>query len=207
MPRRLPARTGLTPAFQSAPLHSAGAAAPDLEKRKHSPARRLLSLRSVPRLEAAGDSQADSDARRLARFAYHVEANKTEPRPRFPNFAPFGGWHDGTAKCYDARSSLAARLGTWPCFISQTQGVLCVVPPQHRHPLRRTPGAGEPRRLPPAPPSHPAARFTKHNSALCPKKTASLSRSLLFPPSRSAGQCARQARRHPSRHPPATSLN
>ena len=51
------------------------AAAPDLAD---SPARWPLSLRYVSQLEAAGDRQADSDARRLARFAYRVEANKRD---------------------------------------------------------------------------------------------------------------------------------
>ena len=50
------------------------------------------------------------------------------------------------------------------------------------------------------------ARFIEDNSLLCPRKRAfprghRLSRSLLTRTSRSSGQCARQAIRHPSRHP------
>ena len=37
-------------------------------------------------------------------------------------------------------------------------------------PASRVPPVLGPRRLPPAPPSHPAARFTKHNSVLWPRK-------------------------------------
>ncbi len=44
------------------------------------------------------------------------------------------------------------------------------------------PGAMGPRRLPPSPPSHPAARLNKDNSILSLQKSVHLSRSLLSRP-------------------------
>ena len=82
-------------------------------------------------------------------------------------FAPFGGWHEGSAGCYDARSYRRCASGH-PALLTPIKHkgsyVLC-------RPIAGTRSAGPPatgsRRLPPAPPPHPAARFTKHNWALC----------------------------------------
>ena len=69
-------------------------------------------------------------------------------------FAPFGGWHYGTANRYGAHSSLAPRLCVGLAPFLTHNDVLCVVPPQHRHPLRGPPGAGSP--PPPAVPTKPS---------------------------------------------------
>ena len=42
--------------------------------------------------------------------------------------------------------------------------------PWHRHPLTQDPRMPGPRRLPPTPPNHPAARFIEYNSVLWPDR-------------------------------------
>jgi len=98
---------------------------------------------------------------------------------------------------YGARSFVAVRL--WLRFASFLRHKSCYVfvPPLHRHPL-----AQDPRCQVPAVSSDSTARFTKHNSVLCPKKAASLSHSLLLGPRARPRQRPRQSRRHPSFHPP-----
>jgi hypothetical protein len=120
------AQTGLSmgPDFvrlQSAALHYASQPCPTFADF----ARALVaSLRSVPLPEAGGDRLgsmlADSPAR-----AYPVEADNSRPRPAI-----------GT--------SSVRRDGMKECSISQTQEPLCSLSPQHRHPLRRTPGCWVP---------------------------------------------------------------
>src|SRR5690349_474733 len=84
----------------------------------------------------------------------------------------------------------------------QTQELLYSKPPRCRFPLTREPlGHTGPRRLPPAPTSHPAARFIEYNSVLCPESLSGLSRCLLISPSHPVRQASRQARPHPSRQP------
>ena len=67
-----------------------------------------------------------------------------------------------------------------------------------RYPLRRASGA---RVSAVSSLNRSTARFIEDNSVLCPERRPGLSRSLLVQPSRSAGQRARQAVRHPSRPP------
>lgn len=79
-------------------------------------------------------------------------------------------WHEGPA---DATLLLRPRLGVCLALPVQTQELLYSKPPQHRHPLRRTPGAESPPsprgwlvRLAP----RPTARFIEYNSVLCPDR-------------------------------------
>jgi len=85
---------------------------------------------------------------------------------------------------------------------SKPQELLYVKPPQCRIPLAREPSALGPRRLPPTPPNHPAARCFKYNSVLWPTSLSRLSRSLLHRPcAPNSGGSARASRAlHPSRH-------
>ena len=184
------------------PLRST--ATPDLETTKTLARASAVSLRSVPQLEAVGDRQADSDARRLARFAYRVEANK---RNRDRANRPRSVRRDGMKDRPSATMLVPARLGTWPCSaLSNTRAVMSSCLPIAGTRCAGPPATG-PRRLPPAPPSHPAARFTKHNRALCSKGSLACHAHCCADPRARSAQCARQASRHPSRHPPATPLN
>ena len=116
------------------------------------------------------------------------QANTRRPAPVPTCSVRRMAWRTG--QVYGARSCAPV---TWPCFIPQTQELLYSVPPQHRHPLRRTPGAGSP--PPPACPTFPSGGpVDRYITPSCVQvHWLAWHSALLFPPSRPAGQCLRQS--------------
>ena len=112
-----------------------------------------------------------------------------------------GGRHGGPAKAYGARQAprlwfclALTRPDTRPCYTQSrpTSGPRSAGPPE----------AG-PRRLPPSPPDHPAARFIAYNRLLCPgglpRRHAPCSPDPPRPGASRAPAC-----RHPPCRPPRT---
>ena len=134
----------------------------------------------------------------LSRFrALHTRQDTATPRPIAVE----------RPRRLQPRSVLAWHCGCYPC---QAQEQLCSMPPQHRHPLRRTPGCWVPaasrhaHRTPVrlGPIRRPGTLI--HNCVLCPISVAACHAHCYarrrHPPPRRA-QCSRQAAKQTSRQP------
>jgi hypothetical protein len=118
-----------------------------------------------------------------------VRAYPDPARARQISLAPPACWHSGTANHYGARSCAPV----WFALLhrDQLQGaVIFISQGQHRHPLRRTPGAGE-----------------NENNAPCSQSLSGLSRWLLgCSPAPKASQPPCQPFAHPSCQRPASQV-
>ena len=141
------AREKKAPAGEIGAGHS-GYASPACEAGPSCPAPNSLAP-PVPGCECfvSGSSSA---ARPLRQHTHH-SARPRDPRndPARFDFASFLQWHAGPVRAHGQATVLVpARLGlsVRPHLASpgQTQVPLCSKPPQLRHPLRRTPGVGDP---------------------------------------------------------------